>query len=159
VYVVGFLASIRMPLIERARMKQAIPIRVGRTSAVAFALLALLALIVAPTCAPLCAANICSSNTAQGQCHEMANMGADGSERLVAPSRICSSPDFSAVLAKVDGQTPLSKGARNNSNQSLISRSSEQGLGGLHIDPEHWDVHRIPSRPADSLLLATILRI
>jgi hypothetical protein len=159
VYVVGFLASIRMPLIERARMKQAIPIRVGRTSAVAIALLALLALIVAPTCAPLCAANICSSNTAQGQCHEMANMGADGSERLIAPSKICSSPDFSAVLSKADDQTLLSQGARNNPDQSLISRSPEQGPGSLYVDPEHWDVHRVPSKSADSLLLITILRI
>jgi len=148
-----------MLLIERARMNQAIPVRIGRTSAVALALLAALALIVAPTCAPLCAANICSSNAAQGQCHEMANMGSDRSERLMAPSKICSSPDFSAVLAKADDQTLLSQGERNNPDQSLVSRSSEQGLGSLHIDPEHRDVHRIPSRPADCLLSTTILRI
>ncbi len=148
-----------MPLIERARMNQAITVRVGRTSAAALAFLTVLALTVAPTCAPLCAANICSSNTAQGQCHEMANMGADGSERLIAPSKICSSPDFSAVLVKADGQTLLSQGARNTPERSLMSRSSEQGLGGLHINPEHWDVHRVPSKSADSLLLITILRI
>jgi hypothetical protein len=140
-------------------MNKAIPVRVGRTSAVALALLALLALIVAPTCAPLCAANICSSNTAQGQCHEMANMGANGSERIVAPSKTCSSRDFSAVLAKADDQTLLSQGARNDPEQSLMNRSSEQGLGSLYIDPQHWDAYRIPSSPTDSLLLATILRI
>jgi hypothetical protein len=140
-------------------MNQAIPVRIGRTSAVALALLAALALIVAPTCAPLCAANICSSNSAQGQCHEMANMGPDGSEQLIAPSKICSSPDFSAVLVKADGQTLISQGARNNPIQPLINRSSEQGLGNLYIDPEHWDVHRTPSRSTSSLLFTTILRI
>jgi hypothetical protein len=148
-----------MPLIELARMNQAIRARVGRTSAVVFALFAVLSLIVAPTCAPLCAAKICSSDTAQGQCHEMTSMGANGSERVVAPSKICSSPDFSAVLAKADDQTLLSQGPRNNPDQSLISRWSEQGLSSLHIDPEHRDVHRIPSKSADSLLLTTILRI
>ena len=73
-------------------------------------------------------------------------MGADGSERLIAPSKICSSPDFSAVLVKADGQTLLSQGARNAPEQTLINRSSEQGLGSLHINPEHWDVHRVPLR-------------
>jgi hypothetical protein len=148
-----------MPLIERAKMNQAIPARVRSTSAVALALLAALALIVAPTCAPLCAANICSSNSAHSQCHEMANMGAGDGEQLVAPSKICNSPDFSAVLAKADDQTLLSQGARNNPDQSLISRSSEQGIGSLYIDSEHRDVHRVPSRPANSFLLTTILRI
>jgi hypothetical protein len=89
----------------------------------------------------------------------MANMGADGSEWLIAPSKICGSPDFSAVLAKADDQIPLSQGPRNNPDQSLISRPSEQGLGSHHIDPERWEVHRIPSKSADSLLLVTILRI
>jgi hypothetical protein len=140
-------------------MNQAIPVRVGRTSAVVLALFTLLALIIAPTCAPLCAANICSSNTAQGQCHEMANMGAIGGERLTAPNKICSSPDFSMLLAKADGQTLLSQGARNTLEQTLMKRSCEQGFGSLHSSPERWDVHRIPSKSADSLLLTTILRI
>ncbi len=86
-------------------------------------------------------------------------MGADGSNRLIAPSKICSAPDFSAVLAKADYQTLLSQGARNTPEQTLINRSSEQAFGNLHSSPEHWDVHRIPSKSADSLLLTTILRI
>jgi hypothetical protein len=89
----------------------------------------------------------------------MANMGADGSERLVAPSKICSSPDFSAVLANADDQTLISQGARNDPEESLASRSSEQGLSILYINPERWDVHRIPSKLANSLLFTTILRI
>lgn len=86
-------------------------------------------------------------------------MGADSSERLVAPSNICSSPDFSAVLVKPEGQTLLSQGARNNPEQSLLNSSSEQGLSILYVNPERWDLLRIPSKSADSLLLTTILRI
>jgi hypothetical protein len=89
----------------------------------------------------------------------MANMGPDGSERLIAPSKICGSPDFSAVLAKSDGQTLVSQGAQNSPEQTLINRSSEQDFANLHSSPERWDVHRIPSRSASSLLFTTILRI
>jgi hypothetical protein len=141
------------------RMNEAIPVRVRPAKAAVLALLIVLSLIVAPTCAPLCAAKICSSGTAQGQCHEMASTGADGSDRLVAPSKVCNTPDFSAVLVNADRLSLLSQGVRNTPEQSLVNRSSEQGLGSLYINPERWDAHRLPSKSVDSLLLTTILRI
>jgi hypothetical protein len=140
-------------------MNKAIPVRVRTTNAAALAFLTVLALVIAPACAPLCAAKICPSGTRQGQCHEIASVGADGSEQLVAPSKDCGASDFSAVLVKADEQSLLSQSVRNDSLQTLINGPSGQSLSSLHVSLVRWDVHRVPIESADSLLWTTILRI
>jgi len=141
------------------RMNQAIPVRTRPANVAMLAMLTVLALAIAPACAPLCAAKICPSGTGQGQCHEMANMGADGSERLVAPNKVCGASEFSAVLVKASGQSLLSQELRNDPSQALINGSSAQSLASLHVSPERWDAHRVPIKSANPLLLTTILRI
>jgi hypothetical protein len=89
----------------------------------------------------------------------MANMGANGSERLVAPSKACGTSEFSAVLVKAGGQSLLSQELRNDPAQALINGSAGQSLASLHASPERWDVHRVPIKSANSLLLTTILRV
>jgi hypothetical protein len=144
---------------KEERMNQAIPVRTRPANVAMLALLTVLALAIAPVCAPLCAAKTCSSGAGQGQCHEMANMGADGSERLVAPNKVCGASEFSAVLVKASGQSLLSPGLRNDPAQALINGSYAQSLASLHASPERWDVHRVPIKSANPLLLTTILRI
>jgi hypothetical protein len=139
-------------------VSQTTPVRARPANVAVLAILTVLALAIAPACAPLCAAKICSSGTGQGQCHEMASMGADGSERLIAPSRVCGASEFSAVLVKADAQSLLSQGLRNHPAQALINGPSAQSLGSLHVSPDRWDVHRVPIKSANSLLSTTILR-
>ena len=142
---------------KEERMNQAIPVRTRPANVAMLAMLTVLALAIAPVCAPLCAAKTCSSGA--GQCHEMANMGADGSERLVAPNKVCGASEFSAVLVKASGQSLLSPGLRNDPAQALINGSYAQSPASLRASPERWDVHRVPIKSANPLLLTTILRI
>jgi hypothetical protein len=85
-------------------------------------------------------------------------MGADSSERLVAPSKVCGASEFSAVLVKADVQSLFSQGLRNDPARALINGSYVQSLASLHVSPERWDVHRVPIKSANSLLSTTILR-
>jgi hypothetical protein len=140
-------------------MNQTIPVRARPANVAMLAMLTVLALAIAPACAPLCAAKICPSGAGQGQCHEMANMGADGSGRLVAPNKVCGASEFSAVLVKADAQSLLSRELRIDPAQTLINHSSAQSLASLHASPDRWDVHRVAIKSANSLLSTTILRI
>jgi hypothetical protein len=141
------------------KVNQAIPVRARPANVALLPILTVLALAIAPVCAPLCAAKICSSGTGQSPCHEMASMGANGSERLIAPSKACGASEFSAVLVRVGGQSLLSRELRNDPAQALINGSAGQSLARLHVSPERWGVHRVPIKSANSLLLTTILRV
>src|ERR1700675_1559163 len=140
-------------------MNETIQVRARPANAPALALLTVLALVIAPVCAPLCAASSCSSGGLQEQCHEMASMGALGSEHFVAPSKACGSSDFSAVLVKADVRSLLSRGAWSNGAPVLASVSPENGLGSLRPSRAFWRVRRVPLVSSGSTLSNTILRI
>jgi hypothetical protein len=139
-------------------MNEAIPVR-ARPANAAVAFLTVLALVIAPVCAPLCGAKSCAAGARQEQCHDMATMGPDGRPQLVAPSKACGVNDFSAVLVKADEEYLLSQDARNHAAAVILNGLPELGLESLRAGPQRRDVHLIPLESSDSLLLTTILRI
>jgi len=139
-------------------MSETIPGR-ARTARAALAFLTALALVIAPVCAPLCAAKRCVSGVRQEQCHDVATTGSDGRPELVAPGTACGVSDFSAVLVKADEEYLLSQGARNPAAPVIHNGSSALGLESLRLGPRRPGVHLIPLESSDSLLLTTILRI
>ena len=123
------------------------------------AFLTVLALLIAPVCAPLCAAKSCVSGVRQEQCHDVAATGGDGRPQLVAPGTACGVSDFSAVLVRPDEECLLSQGARNPAARVIHQGSPELRLESLRQGPRGPGVHLIPLESSDSLLLTTILRI
>jgi hypothetical protein len=140
-------------------MDETIPVRARPANAAMLAFLTVLALAIAPVCAPLCAAKSCASGARQEQCHDMAIMGTDGRPQLVAPSKVCGLSDFSAVLVKADEEYLLSQGARNHAAPAIVSGSPELGLESSRTGPRRRGVHLIPLDLPDSLLSTSILRI
>jgi hypothetical protein len=141
-------------------MNETISVRNRPANATLLALVIVLALLVAPACAPLCAASACSSGgERQGQCHDMAGMGSNGGEQFVGASKACGAADFSAVLVKANEQSSLSRTPHSDATPAIISGSPVYGRGSFDESPARFDLHRIPLKSEDSLLLTTILRI
>jgi hypothetical protein len=118
-----------------------------------------LAILVAPVCAPLCAAKHCSAGARLEHCHEMANVGDLSGETLLAPGKDCELADFSAVLVKAEEQSSLSRGERSDRAPAPLLLPLESAVGGLPAKPARWGIHHMPLESPDSLLLNTILRI
>jgi hypothetical protein len=135
------------------------PIRPHGPLSILFAALTLLAILIAPVCAPLCAAKHCSSGARPEQCHEMASRGDFNGEILVAPRKDCALSDYSAVLVKAEEQSSLSRGVRSDPAPAPIRLSLESAVGSFQANPARWGIHQIPLESSDSLSLTTILRI
>jgi hypothetical protein len=140
-------------------MNETIPVRARPASAAVLAFLTVLALVMAPACAPLCAAKSCASGVRQEQCHDLATSGPDGQPRIVAPSKVCGLSDFSAVLVKADEEYLFSQGARNQAAPVIPNGPPELGLESFCTGPQRRGVHPLPVDLPDSLRLTTILRI
>jgi hypothetical protein len=118
-----------------------------------------LALLIAPVCAPLCAASHCSSSAHQEPCHETVSSGADGVAQFVAPSNVCGTSDFSAVLIKVDEKYLLSQTGPGSTPPALVHHSPELTRENFPLSPQLWGGRRVPLETEDSPLQSTILRI
>jgi hypothetical protein len=144
---------------EDEGMNETIPVRVRPANPAVLALLTVLTLVIAPICAPLCAARSCSSGGNQERCHEMASVGANESEHFVAPIKGCGAPDFSAVLLKADEEYSLSQAGRSDRTEVVIGGSPELGLGSLRASPAFSGLLRVPLASSESTLPITILRL
>jgi hypothetical protein len=135
------------------------PIRPHGPQSILFAVLTLLAILIAPVCAPFCAAKHCSSGARPEQCHEMASTGDRGGEKLVAPGKDCALADFSAVLLKAEEHSTFERGVRSDRAPAPIRLSLESVVRSSQADRARWGIHQIPLESPDSLPLITILRI
>jgi hypothetical protein len=135
------------------------PIRPHGPRGIFFAALALLAILIAPVCAPLCAAKHCSAGARPEHCHEMASTGDLSGEILVAPGKDCALADFSAVLVKAEEQSSLSRGVQSDRAPAPLLLSLESAIGSLQANPVRWSIHQTPLESPDPLSLSTILRI
>ena len=117
-----------------------------------------LGLLVAPVCAPLCAARGCASSARVEACHNMAGM-ATGGEEFMAAGKACGNGDLSAVLVRVDEQSLRSPGGRNESAPVALSGTDVRSFGSLHGSAARGRVHRVPLEVGDSSSVSTILRI
>jgi hypothetical protein len=142
-------------------MSKKTQVRARRAKFMVIALVTVLALLVAPVCAPLCAARGCPSNAFPGteKCHEMANMGSSGSEKLDAPCKLCGASYLSAVLVNTEEQSSLSSVSLNDATPVRLIGSRELSLSHLQTSPEHDRVHPPPIELANLSLLTTTLRI
>ena len=90
------------------RMPKAMQIRIARWPLRTLSLLAIVALLVAPSCPPLCASQNCrqadASATTNGKCHATGAMHHE--TRLAHSIRNCNSPELPAI---VSASTPLSE--------------------------------------------------
>jgi len=141
-------------------MNETISVRRRPANATVLALLIVLALLVAPACAPLCAANACSlGGESQGQCHDMSSMGSNGGEQLVATGKTCGAADFSAALVMANERSSLSRASQSDRAPTLSGVSPDDGRGSLYEGAARFGLHRIPLKSEDSPQMTTILRI
>lgn len=122
-------------------------------------LLTVLALLVAPVCAPLCAARGCASNAALGHCHEMTGMSANGAAQLTAPAKSCGPSNLLAILVKFDEQTSLSQMVRTSSLLLSLANSPAQRSFDFAAASRRADLPRPPESSPESRPLSIILRI
>jgi len=134
-------------------------IRTHGPRSIVFAALTLLAILIAPACAPLCAAKHCAPGARPEQCHEVTSTGDRSGEILIAPGKDCALADFSAVLVKAEEHSSLERGARSDLAPAPIHLSLENAFGSLQANPARWGIHQVPLESPDSLPLTTILRI
>ena len=145
-------------------MNERIPTRTKSAWAVGLATLTVLAVLVAPVCAPLCAAKICASGSGRSQekCHGMAAMGTDGIQEFFAAGKTCRAFELPVVIAKTDETVSLSRGARSDAPAAQIDDAYQTSqtlrFASADASPGRWPDHRTPFE-ADSLLLAIVLRI
>jgi hypothetical protein len=137
-------------------MNDILPVRTRPQPASALALVTVLALLLAPVCAPLCAARNCSAGAAKDQCHETAPAAAQ--HDLLTPHKICGNTDFSALLTNQDEQASFQRDARSIA-ASPVSLSAEREAAASPILLVRWGEHLVPIAPPSSLLLTTTLRI
>jgi hypothetical protein len=124
------------------------------------AVFTLLAILIAPVCAPLCAAaKHCSQGTRLERCHEMATTGDRNAEKFVAPAKDCGQADFSAVLVRADEQSSHSREVRNDLTPRPPRLSPECAVGSVQANPTRWGVHQVPFESPDFHSLNAILRI
>jgi hypothetical protein len=123
------------------------------------AIFALLAILIAPVCAPLCAAKHCSPGARPEQCHEMASTRDLRGETLIAPAKDCGQAEFSAVLVKAEEHSTLERGARSDPAPAPIRLSPANAVGSFQASPAGQGIHQVSLESSDSLPLTTILRI
>jgi hypothetical protein len=140
-------------------MSATIPSRAPAGYAIALTLVTVLALLVAPVCAALCAAKNCSAGMSQAQCHEMAPAKTSASTHLAAPSETCQGADLSAVLFKADEMCVRLQKAPIGSTPEILGAAMERGFANLQASLWRGRMYRIPPASTDSPLITAILRI
>jgi hypothetical protein len=135
------------------------PIRPHGPLSILFAVLALLGILIAPVCAPLCAAKHCSAGVRLEHCHEMANGEDRNGAKIVASAKDCGQTEFSAVLGKAEEQSSRSREVRSNPEPAPIRGSLVNAVGTLQASSGRWSIYRVPLESPDSLSLITVLRI
>ncbi|MGC1620237.1 MAG: hypothetical protein WA765_17235 [Candidatus Acidiferrum sp.] len=140
-------------------MSETISTRTPAPGAVALALLTVLALLVAPVCATICAASICPAGISQGQCLDMASMGANESSRFAPPSRACSGADLSAVLVNANDTLFRLQELWMHSAPVTMPAAIGRSFASLRTIPGRGRPHRVLSASLNLPLLAAILRI
>ncbi|MGB7281353.1 MAG: hypothetical protein WBE13_03745 [Candidatus Acidiferrum sp.] len=140
-------------------MSETFPTRAQSASAIALALVTVLALLVAPVCGSLCAARNCSAGMSHAHCHDMASMSATSGAQFAAQGKTCAGADLTAVLVMAGDQTFLFREGRITSAPVTISVLLEQGFASLQTSPSRGRPYRVSVSSRDSLRLTTILRI
>jgi len=138
-------------------MSDFLPVRNCPLATSSLAIVTVLALLLAPVCAPLCAARNCSAGAAKDQCHESSPTSA-AQHDLLTPHKICGNSDFSAVLTNQDEKASFQRGARSIAASSPLSRPAELAATSP-IKLVRWGEHLVPITPSSSLVLTTTLRI
>lgn len=141
-------------------MGSAIPNPINLRRAV-IAVLALVAILVAPVCSPLCAAKVCSSGVPQEEeCHSQTAMGDTANDRYEAPMKPCAARELTAALLRANKRLVQAT--------QLQDLSVEWELGGRVAEPSailgapvlRWGEDRFALGPGltSSLLQSTHLR-
>src|SRR5579863_7121014 len=134
------------------------PVRNRPLATGSLAIVTVLALLLAPVCAPLCAASSCSPAAAKNQCHESSPTSA-AQHNLLTPHKTCGAADYSAVLLNADEQASLQRDTRSFSASSSVSRPAGREASTSPAMLVRWGEHLVLIAPPSSLLQTTTLRI
>jgi hypothetical protein len=133
----------------------------GAAGSMALALLTVLALLVAPVCAPLCAAKVCGSGAAPGQCHEAVSVGStdNDSPPTMASGKTCRIPELSAVISKADKMLSASREFSGVTSVAKTHDMPTRSFAGSTGSLGDWRDARTRFESAASLLSTSVLRI
>ena len=137
-------------------MKKSVSGRARSLSAAALAAVAALAVLVAPVCAPLCAAKMCAPASGQEHCHDAS--ANDTARDVFARQSTCRGLELPAVLLRSDEQVSASRDVRHSSPAVYIVSLTH---GFARVRFESSTAIRLESPPDISsvLLETTVLRI
>jgi hypothetical protein len=146
-------------------MKEAISRNDGRRSS-RVAIVAILAMLIAPFCGPLCAANACAGSGASGRantvdCHHRATADkTDGLQTQVVPVKACNAAELpAATLTATKSWSSLSETRRAAAPQFHSIASKQHSRFSLGVSHARWRQHNSAARANDKATNTIVLRI
>ena len=142
-------------------MTKATPTRKKSWRTVAGSLVTLLALLVTPFCAPLCAARMCSQTSSpaasEEQCHAAASM--HGGVPQIHAALNCNPPELTIAALSPGNKSDLLEISRSAPQAASHSAGSQEFNSDLIVRRNNFSPNRGPLRPSDFSPATSVLRI
>jgi len=128
------------------------------------ALLTLLALIVSPVCAPLCAAKTCAassfgsvSNSSDDSCHHSVSSGEHTPDFQFHGTPTCNSGELTAILSTFSNSDELKQESRVVT--ARVTDSEQSSFGLINLRSTGWNTHSLSPHRLEPSKTTRVLRI
>jgi hypothetical protein len=127
------------------------------------AIVALLAVVMGPLCAPICSATFCAMGTSEAAendgCHGSGTHQNDGAKGRLAAVKTCRAGDVAAILSNFGEKRQFSSVTRNSTATLLFATDSSQLIEPKTTNRPRCCDRSSPFRQADVSVRTTNLRI
>ena len=142
-------------------MSKATPVRKKSRLRVTGSFAILLGLLVAPACAPLCAARMCSQTAApvssEERCHSASVMHGDVPQIHAAVN--CNAPELAASALSAGNKSDILKIYRETSRVASHAATAQKFDSSFIAHGNNFSVNQEPSRASNSFPATSVLRI
>lgn len=137
--------------------------RKNRWATAIVAIVALLAVVIGPLCAPICSATFCAMRTSEAAenegCHGSGTQQNGGAKASLAAVKTCRTGDIAAILSNVGEKRQFSPVTRNTPATWLFATDASPLIEPGTINGPRWCDRSSPLRQADLSVRTTNLRI
>ena len=135
----------------------------SRWVAATVAIVAVLAVVIGPMCAPICSATLCAAgaprNVEDEGCHGSGAQHSDGAKGSLTAVKTCRTGISVAALSNPEEKRPILLATRNAS-AALAAIGDSNGLDGLSIASQaQWRDRSSPDEHSEVFLQTIVLRI
>jgi hypothetical protein len=135
----------------------------NRWAAAIVAIMAVLAVVIGPLCAPICSATFCAAGAPRSAedegCHGSGAQHSDGAKGSFTAVKTCRAGISVAALSNPEEKRPILQAARNAS-AALVFTADSNELNGLNIASRtRWRGRSSPDEHSEVSLQTIVLRI